>query len=59
MKNLDMYFDIPTEKCIVIKNGVMPIVPRTRHVKGDPIKLNISSNSMERFKCNSSCNAAC
>ena len=34
-----MYFDVPTEKCIVIKNGVMPIVPRTRHVKGEPIKL--------------------
>jgi glycosyltransferase involved in cell wall biosynthesis len=34
-----MYFDIPTHKSIVIKNGVVPIVPRTRHVKGEPIKL--------------------
>ena len=33
------YFDIPTHKSIVIKNGVVPIVPRTRHVKGEPVKL--------------------
>ena len=35
-----MMFDIPTEKCVVIKNGVIPIKPRNLEYKqGDPIKL--------------------
>ena len=33
-------FDIPTHKCLVIKNGVEEITPRnTEYKKGDPVKL--------------------
>jgi glycosyltransferase involved in cell wall biosynthesis len=32
-------FDIPAEKCVVIKNGVEQITPRPAYKKGDPIKL--------------------
>ena len=33
-------FDIPTEKCVVIKNGIEDIKPRiTEYKKGDPVKL--------------------
>ena len=35
-----MMFDIPTEKCLVIKNGIPEITPRAMsYKKGDPIKL--------------------
>jgi len=34
------FFDLPTEKCLVIKNGVDKITPRNlEYKKGDPIKL--------------------
>ena len=35
-----MHFDIPTERCLVIKNGIPEITPRNLvYQKGDPIKL--------------------
>jgi len=35
-----MAFDIPTERCTVIKNGVVDFRPRMgKYIKGDPIKL--------------------
>ena len=35
-----MMFDLPTEKCLVIKNGISNITPRSLDYKeGDPIKL--------------------
>jgi len=35
-----MFFDIPTERCTVIKNGVVDFRPRMgKYIKGDPIKL--------------------
>lgn len=33
------FFDIPTEKCIVIKNGIDKFPQRKIYKKGDPIKL--------------------
>ena len=33
------FFDIPTEKCIVIKNGIENFPKRKIYKKGDPIKL--------------------
>ena len=34
------YFDVPTEKCVVIKNGIEKIEPiSTTYSKGDPIKI--------------------
>ena len=35
-----MFFNLPTEKCLVIKNGIPTITPRNLvYQKGDPIKL--------------------
>jgi len=32
-------FDLPTSKCVVIKNGIEKIEPTTPYVKGQPIKI--------------------
>tara|TARA_R110002020_G_scaffold126213_3_gene283898 strand:- start:2836 stop:3783 length:948 start_codon:yes stop_codon:yes gene_type:complete len=34
-----MVFNIPTEKCLVIKNGVEKIKPTIPYIKGQPIKI--------------------
>jgi len=39
LENFRKHFDIPCEKCVVIKNGVTTIVPTKPYKKGDPIKL--------------------
>ena len=33
------YFDVPTERCTVIKNGCVSFPKRKPYKKGDPIKL--------------------
>jgi len=32
-------FDLPTSKCVVIKNGIEKIEPTTPYIKGQPIKI--------------------
>ena len=39
MKNLEYFFDIPTERSLVIKNGIDNIKPRNLDEKIDKIKL--------------------
>jgi hypothetical protein len=38
------FFDVPTEKCIVIKNGIEKFPKRKIYKKGDPIKLYITAH---------------
>ena len=56
-KSLDTSFDIPTERSVVIKNGIDNFPIRKIYKKGNPIKLNTSLHTLERFKCIVTCNA--
>ena len=39
LENFRKHFDLPGERCVVIKNGVVPIIPTKPYKKGEPIKL--------------------
>ena len=39
LENFRKHFDLPGEKCVVIKNGVVPITPNKPYKEGEPIKL--------------------
>ena len=51
MKNLGYFFDIPTDKSVVIKKWNRFFPKRKVYQKGEPIKINSSLYTMAWFEC--------
>ena len=51
MKNLDTAFDLPTDRCVVIKNGIETFPIRKIYKRGESNKINTPLHSVERFEC--------
>jgi hypothetical protein len=53
-----MAFEVPPEKCVVIKNAIEKFADKPIHKNGDKIKLIYTSTPLERIICVIRCYAA-